>query len=654
MADSSLPPFPHSNSENDQTDAQENIDESCYEDLNLTFDDMYSEDDDALLQNLSLGNNNAVVDRSAPAVSVPWDNGDALKKEDFCSYGYHYTASAANEEYILGTLIVRVVAARDLEPVHKNTLGNLLFGNGIKNSSGGGGGGSGGIGNSRSRSKGGTANPYASVRLGATTQRTSEAYETTDPIWSRGEAMYMDVTHSPVVVVVVENDGPAPLDGTTTTTTTSTHAPSENKENATKTTTEVCHPGDPPKKAHSKDTSESTGSTTTTVDAAISEPILTVAIFHASEVGRLSKFPDKKNGGDSDDVFLGMTSIDLTQVLTGKRRTFDEWLPLQGTLNSAKSSVRIVCEYESSDSPPFPGDVVKFTDYCRTMDLYPAVATGRVYTVQEVNGDDVLISWTSGEGWMSTFLVHRFMLICVERHHSVVDLCQDELASIRERIAYSPMVHVVQQSVERIPDDGLLTIGAEAVRNGASLLSRWWENGLETTARDLSFATNWDGRHNPSASDSLATSSLDVDEVLTEPSTMPQSHNDPHYPTSITASAVSGVDSSRLALEQPLPNMPPCPITGESMRDPVVAADGHTYERSAIARWLTESNKSPLTGAILSHKDLVPNYMLLSRLREALSAMPSSSPESNTNEGNLGAIGVEEDEEGTAEVNIND
>ena len=48
------------------------------------------------------------------------------------------------------------------------------------------------------------------------------------------------------------------------------------------------------------------------------------------------------------------------------------------------------------------------------------------------------------------------------------------------------------------------------------------------------------------------------------------------------------------------------------MIDPVVAADGHTYERTAIARWLCTSNRSPLTGGILAHSELVPNYLLLS------------------------------------------
>ena len=48
----------------------------------------------------------------------------------------------------------------------------------------------------------------------------------------------------------------------------------------------------------------------------------------------------------------------------------------------------------------------------------------------------------------------------------------------------------------------------------------------------------------------------------------------------------------------------------ELMRDPVSAADGLTYERVAIRRWLAEHDRSPMTGHRLSHKDLVPNRLL--------------------------------------------
>ena len=46
------------------------------------------------------------------------------------------------------------------------------------------------------------------------------------------------------------------------------------------------------------------------------------------------------------------------------------------------------------------------------------------------------------------------------------------------------------------------------------------------------------------------------------------------------------------------------------MRDPVSAADGLTYERVAIRRWLAEHDRSLMTGHKLSHKELVPNRVL--------------------------------------------
>jgi hypothetical protein len=57
-----------------------------------------------------------------------------------------------------------------------------------------------------------------------------------------------------------------------------------------------------------------------------------------------------------------------------------------------------------------------------------------------------------------------------------------------------------------------------------------------------------------------------------------------------------------------------CSITGEAMIDPVIDALGNTYERSAIQRWLRDHNTSPLTGAVLPHKDLVPNHALWSTI----------------------------------------
>ena len=46
----------------------------------------------------------------------------------------------------------------------------------------------------------------------------------------------------------------------------------------------------------------------------------------------------------------------------------------------------------------------------------------------------------------------------------------------------------------------------------------------------------------------------------------------------------------------------------EMMNDPVIAADGHTYERVAIEQWLETNDNSPMTNSPLNNKDLVPNH----------------------------------------------
>lgn len=54
-----------------------------------------------------------------------------------------------------------------------------------------------------------------------------------------------------------------------------------------------------------------------------------------------------------------------------------------------------------------------------------------------------------------------------------------------------------------------------------------------------------------------------------------------------------------------------CPITREIMKDPVIAADGYTYDRSAICSWLESGkDRSPMTNAVLAHKNLTPNRTL--------------------------------------------
>ena len=53
-----------------------------------------------------------------------------------------------------------------------------------------------------------------------------------------------------------------------------------------------------------------------------------------------------------------------------------------------------------------------------------------------------------------------------------------------------------------------------------------------------------------------------------------------------------------------------CPITMEVMVDPVMAGDGHTYERAAIVEWLEGNLTSPKTNEKLESKMVIPNHAL--------------------------------------------
>lgn len=479
-------------------------------------------------------------------------------------------------EHILGTVIVRVVAARGLVNPNPNENG---FGGVFRNTA-----------------ASAAVNPYASVKFGKTTQRTSDVYCTVNPVWPRDEVFFMDVslpvsqlTHSPDSSSLSEEAASS----------SSSSSPNEQtKDDATALLEDPYYGYTKP-----------------------DNTTLTVAIFHSDTENakrQQKNFAAKNNiSGDSDDVFLGMASIDLTRLFTGKVPELDEWLPLSGSRSyndghrnvdvkegRRVASVRIMCEYEASDVPPKAGDICRFTRFSHPKDLYP-LEPARSYKVDQVhdNGDVVHLSYESPEGWLLSFQAHKNMLICEERHFSALNTAQDELQTLGERLSVSPLVVTVTETAGRIVDDGMVGIAEGMIKGSINVFDRWFRGGVDMVIRDLQDVTNLDGRHN-------------VDSV--------GQHLDLESPTSSSDSLADentqNEVSSPFALPpeaKALPNMPACPITGFPMVDPVVAADGHTYERSAISRWLKTSNKSPMTGSVLFHKELVPNYGLLSSIQEA-------------------------------------
>jgi len=59
-----------------------------------------------------------------------------------------------------------------------------------------------------------------------------------------------------------------------------------------------------------------------------------------------------------------------------------------------------------------------------------------------------------------------------------------------------------------------------------------------------------------------------------------------------------------------------CPLTFEPMYDPVLDADGNTYERIALLQWLQEHRTSPVSRQPLTDRMLVPNIALREAIHE--------------------------------------
>mmetsp|Transcript_14649 Transcript_14649/g.19117 ORF Transcript_14649/g.19117 Transcript_14649/m.19117 type:complete len:273 (+) Transcript_14649:1228-2046(+) len=184
------------------------------------------------------------------------------------------------------------------------------------------------------------------------------------------------------------------------------------------------------------------------------------------------------------------------------------------------------------------------------------------------------------------------MVVCSKRHQAALEIYSEEIMALTQKISQSPMKEVLGKTAGRISDDGLIEVGADVLASSINVMSKWFQGGTGVVVEDIINATNWDGRHGTQ----YETSS---DEESSKKNVL-------HVEGSVEEKGQSFRNNTYI-------NMPPCPITGESMKEPVVAADGHTYEKIAITRWFLQSDKSPLTGERILHKEVVPNYSLMSQ-----------------------------------------
>lgn len=69
-----------------------------------------------------------------------------------------------------------------------------------------------------------------------------------------------------------------------------------------------------------------------------------------------------------------------------------------------------------------------------------------------------------------------------------------------------------------------------------------------------------------------------------------------------------------------------CPITLDYFNDPVMATDGHIYEREAIEWWYQKNDTSPITCQKIKNKTLIRNFIFNNMLKEFYMLYPDCEP----------------------------
>ena len=83
------------------------------------------------------------------------------------------------------------------------------------------------------------------------------------------------------------------------------------------------------------------------------------------------------------------------------------------------------------------------------------------------------------------------------------------------------------------------------------------------------------------------------------------------------------------------------------MRDPVTCCDGHSYERTAIAAWLSENSTSPKTNLPLLSKNIIPNHALRNSI-ETLKSLKEARIVEETNDDIIDLCSSDDDDDTTS------
>ncbi|KAG7380181.1 hypothetical protein PHYPSEUDO_007661 [Phytophthora pseudosyringae] len=388
-------------------------------------------------------------------------------------------------------------------------------------------------------------------------------------------------------------------------------------------------------------------------------PELFVQVFHraeeAKEAAATASATPHVSALGPDDKLIGAVVVPLLPCLLSSASSSRGWYQLTDEESQSAGQLQLALNFDvsaaTSDLEPQKGDIVRLAGFGGLEYYSKILPPSARLEVLDMFQDQVFAQTRSIEGWPLSFELHR-NLVHVERRPSLLHDASEQLHSQVTRVRQFRVVTGAQRVWRALPDTPRIQFensaafvaffGAKAystmTRSVHELLRSGVYSGVQTFVASSKDAcgqvkhefvrvywsaprrvTNghFDGGYDDdlvdcgprtnrghivrafTAADRLAVDYEDAEEEMMM-----------HWETYEDSEGYEPYEGGEDDDEPAVPEQLICPITGCPMVDPVVAADGHSYEREAILQWFTTSDISPMTGMHMPTTQVFPNFTL--------------------------------------------
>ncbi|CEG50262.1 u box domain-containing partial [Plasmopara halstedii] len=375
-------------------------------------------------------------------------------------------------------------------------------------------------------------------------------------------------------------------------------------------------------------------------------PELYVQVYHSDEiqVPRVASSHVYIQG--HNEKLLGSVNVPVLPCLLSSTSSTRKWYQLIDEDGQNAGQLHLVLNFDvsaaSNGLEPEKGDIVRLTGFGGFEYYAKIIPPNARMVVLEVFQDQIFVETQSQEGWLLRFEIHR-NLLHVERRPSLLHDTSEQLQHQVRRVQQLNVVTNVQRVWLAVPDTPRTQVENSAAfiaffgiqayltleHSVKDVLHRGISSGVQTLIRSSKDAfgqvkhefirvywstprriTN-DGGYDDDLVDcgprmnrghivrAFTAASVNSEDTEDEMMVQWETFNDSNHDELIEKN-----------IEVAVPEQLICPITGCPMVDPVVAADGHSYEREAITHWLKTSDISPMTGMHMITKQVFPNFTL--------------------------------------------